>query len=60
MKSAGKDMDVDAPEMNFGSKPTDGGYLLLSQAELTRPELPINRYLQGDIWLKQPIYHNWI
>ena len=42
-------MDVDAPEMNFGSKPTDGGYLLLSQAELTRPELPINRYLQGDI-----------
>ena len=32
MKSAGKNMDVDAPEMNFGSKPTDGGYLLLSQA----------------------------
>jgi len=28
-----KPLCVDAPEMNFGSKPTDGGHLLLSQEE---------------------------
>jgi len=52
IQSRGKPLTKHMPEMNKGSQPTDGGYLLLSQSE--REEM-ITEYPQAAAWIKQYI-----